>query len=261
MSERTAPLLTIGAVVKRTGIPAETIRAWERRYGVPRPQRTPSGRRLYSEADLQVLRQLRERETGAAQVAAALSKQPPAPALDDALADALRAGNYDLARGRLDELAALLTLDEWLSRVVWPVAALLEELSPEEALLAAVVVRIRLLRLLAAFERGGAPVVVGGLAGTDLRALAVGVLLARERFPVLALGERVPVDVGARAVQRLGGLAVVVQSSSTVDRLRGSAPVVAVLGTPVPPWAVSLPDDLEGAVALLRGRLGPPGGV
>jgi DNA-binding transcriptional MerR regulator len=42
-----------------TGLSEEVIRAWERRYGVPRPQRTPSGYRVYTEDDIAVLRRLK----------------------------------------------------------------------------------------------------------------------------------------------------------------------------------------------------------
>jgi methanogenic corrinoid protein MtbC1 len=40
-------LLTIGALSTATGIPVDTIRTWERRYGFPAPERKPSGHRLY----------------------------------------------------------------------------------------------------------------------------------------------------------------------------------------------------------------------
>jgi MerR family transcriptional regulator, light-induced transcriptional regulator len=39
--------LSIGALSRATGIPAETLRTWERRYGSPKPLRKPSGHRLY----------------------------------------------------------------------------------------------------------------------------------------------------------------------------------------------------------------------
>ena len=39
--------LTIGTLAAATGIPAETIRTWERRYGFPVPERKESGHRLY----------------------------------------------------------------------------------------------------------------------------------------------------------------------------------------------------------------------
>jgi DNA-binding transcriptional MerR regulator len=46
------PLFNIRAVSQETGVPADTIRAWERRYGFPRPQRTPTNQRRYSARDL-----------------------------------------------------------------------------------------------------------------------------------------------------------------------------------------------------------------
>lgn len=39
--------LSIGAVAKATGIPANTLRTWERRYGFPVPRRTDSGHRMF----------------------------------------------------------------------------------------------------------------------------------------------------------------------------------------------------------------------
>lgn len=41
--------LTIGALSRATGIPAATLRTWERRYGVPGSTRKPSGHRLYAQ--------------------------------------------------------------------------------------------------------------------------------------------------------------------------------------------------------------------
>jgi hypothetical protein len=35
------PIYNTQAVVQLTGVPAPTFRAWERRYGVPRPARLP----------------------------------------------------------------------------------------------------------------------------------------------------------------------------------------------------------------------------
>ena len=41
------PWLSIGALSRATGIPTETLRTWEARYGFPTPERKPSGHRLY----------------------------------------------------------------------------------------------------------------------------------------------------------------------------------------------------------------------
>ncbi|MDH5675800.1 MAG: MerR family transcriptional regulator [Myxococcales bacterium] len=40
--------LSIGALSRATGVPPETLRTWERRYGVPASERTESGHRRYS---------------------------------------------------------------------------------------------------------------------------------------------------------------------------------------------------------------------
>jgi methanogenic corrinoid protein MtbC1 len=42
--------ITIGAMSQATGIPANTLRTWERRYNFPEPQRTDAGQRLYDPA-------------------------------------------------------------------------------------------------------------------------------------------------------------------------------------------------------------------
>lgn len=55
----TAPLYNIKAVVQSTGISSSTLRAWERRYHMCRPQRSESGYRLYSERDVAVIRWLK----------------------------------------------------------------------------------------------------------------------------------------------------------------------------------------------------------
>jgi MerR family transcriptional regulator, light-induced transcriptional regulator len=54
------PIYNTRAVVRRTGVPADTFRAWERRYGVPSPLRTEGNQRLYSERDIRIITWLRE---------------------------------------------------------------------------------------------------------------------------------------------------------------------------------------------------------
>lgn len=59
------PRYSIKAVSRRTGLTPHVIRAWERRYRAVQPERTPSNRRLYSEAQVQRLSLLRRaREAG-----------------------------------------------------------------------------------------------------------------------------------------------------------------------------------------------------
>jgi DNA-binding transcriptional MerR regulator/methylmalonyl-CoA mutase cobalamin-binding subunit len=54
----------IQVVVRRTGLTADVLRAWEKRYAVIEPGRSEGGRRLYSDRDIERLRLLR-RATGA----------------------------------------------------------------------------------------------------------------------------------------------------------------------------------------------------
>jgi DNA-binding transcriptional MerR regulator len=51
--------LTIGNVSKRTGLPTKTIRFYEDEGLVPRPRRSDSGYRLYSESDVRRLQLIR----------------------------------------------------------------------------------------------------------------------------------------------------------------------------------------------------------
>lgn len=119
MSSRSG--LSIAAVAGRTGISAPTLRAWEARYGFPRPQRLASGHRRYSERDCEVLlRVLAERRRGASVRAA----------IDRALADTVEAPRSvfaELRRGRPDVMPHLLSKgsllalsraieDEWCAR-------------------------------------------------------------------------------------------------------------------------------------------------
>lgn len=48
----------ISVVAERTGLSSDLLRVWERRYGVVEPARDDSGRRLYTDADLERLRLL-----------------------------------------------------------------------------------------------------------------------------------------------------------------------------------------------------------
>jgi MerR family transcriptional regulator, light-induced transcriptional regulator len=57
-----APTYNIKVVLNKTGIAADTLRAWERRYGLPVPQRTAGGHRLYSDRDIETIKWLLARQ-------------------------------------------------------------------------------------------------------------------------------------------------------------------------------------------------------
>ena len=62
MDERLNPTYNLKAVVKETGIKPDTLRAWERRYGLPQPSRTSGKHRLYSQQDIDTLKWLVARQ-------------------------------------------------------------------------------------------------------------------------------------------------------------------------------------------------------
>jgi DNA-binding transcriptional MerR regulator/methylmalonyl-CoA mutase cobalamin-binding subunit len=50
------------AVLLETGLKADTLRAWERRYGLPQPERSSGGHRLYSQRDIDIIKWLTDRQ-------------------------------------------------------------------------------------------------------------------------------------------------------------------------------------------------------
>lgn len=56
------PSFNLKVVLQETHLPADTLRAWERRYGLPKPQRTAGGHRLYSQYDIETIKWLLQRQ-------------------------------------------------------------------------------------------------------------------------------------------------------------------------------------------------------
>src|SRR5690349_21233893 len=57
MAERT---YRIHIAAELSGVRVELIRAWERRYGVLSPERTPAGYRVYTDRDVALLKRLKQ---------------------------------------------------------------------------------------------------------------------------------------------------------------------------------------------------------
>ena len=55
------PTYNTAAVEQQTGLRPATFRAWERRYGFPKPRRLPGNQRLYSDQDVAAIRWLQRR--------------------------------------------------------------------------------------------------------------------------------------------------------------------------------------------------------
>ncbi|MBI5302710.1 MAG: MerR family transcriptional regulator [Chloroflexi bacterium] len=100
--------LTIKIVAERTGVSVHTLRAWERRYGVPRPSRHADNRyRLYDEHDIaNVLWMKRQIASGLSPAQASLLFQQKSPA------QAFAATQPPLAEMQAALLAAFVEADE-----------------------------------------------------------------------------------------------------------------------------------------------------
>jgi DNA-binding transcriptional MerR regulator/methylmalonyl-CoA mutase cobalamin-binding subunit len=59
---REGPFFNLKAVIKQTGLKPDTLRAWERRYGIPSPERSAGGHRLYSQRDISTVKWLMARQ-------------------------------------------------------------------------------------------------------------------------------------------------------------------------------------------------------
>ncbi len=67
------PIFNVKAVATQSGVEASTLRAWERRYGVPQPPRSDSGYRLYSARDTAIIRWLKQQLEGGMSISQAVS--------------------------------------------------------------------------------------------------------------------------------------------------------------------------------------------
>jgi DNA-binding transcriptional MerR regulator len=122
-SGRAEAKVRIGELSRRLGVSDHVLRAWERRYGVLRPARSPGGYRLYSQSDEIRLRRMQAhlaRGMSAAEAArAALSEAPDQARQEEggALSHGLAATAHALAQSLddLDEPSAQAVLDRLLA--------------------------------------------------------------------------------------------------------------------------------------------------
>jgi len=95
-AETTYPL---GATSRLTGLSAEVLRAWERRYGAVRPPRTPGGTRRYRAQDVERLRLLKAAVDAGHRIGDVAQ-------LDDAELARRAHPKRDIAAGRIEEVLA-----------------------------------------------------------------------------------------------------------------------------------------------------------
>jgi DNA-binding transcriptional MerR regulator len=222
------------------GVPATTLRAWERRYGVPVPRRTATAYRLYGAEDVELVRRMRELvDDGVSPGEAAqrvLGSAPPVSAAEHVPLDGL-----ELAQGRilaatqrwdanaidmeLTRLSMLLDAHTMYERVVSPVIAEVGarwergELSIAQEHLLTDRLELAVRASLRGLERADGPMVL--LACVDFDQHVLGLLGAALRFAAS----------GARTVL----LGAMTPASALADAVRAMAPRLVGLSMSVPP--------------------------
>ena len=234
-------LVRIGELSRRVGVPVESLRAWERRYGLLAPSRTPGGFRLYGEDDVaRVLAMRAHLDAGVSAAEAArlaLAEEVAVAAAPAAVADAselvaaLDRFDETGAQRAFDRLLAALTLDVVLRDVLVPYLHDLGErweygqATVAQEHFASNLLRGRLMALARVWDRGGGPRALLACAEGelhDLPLLAFGLVLREHGWRISYLGADTPVASVVEAARTLAPDAVVV-SGTTSGALQGIA--------------------------------------
>ncbi len=255
------PVYNTHAVVQLTGVPAPTFRAWERRYGVPRPARLPGGQRLYSEQDVALIRWLHDRTDEGMTISRALrllearraAPPPPPPAaarsfaqLQAELLERLLALDTAGAERTIAEAFALYPVEAVCLQLLQPVLVEIGDRWHQGAVSVAAehfasnLIQRKLFSLLQAYDAPGRgrPVLLACAAGEqhEIGLLLVALFLSHRGWPVVYLGAAVPPDDLREAVQRLQPRLVVLSAASdeTARALAETAARLAALPEPRP---------------------------
>jgi len=112
-------LLRIGELSRRSGVSPELLRAWERRYDLLRPTRSPGGLRLYTAHDLERVEAMRRHLAAglAAAEAAALAGRAETGAADESPSPDAARVELGAALAAFDEAAAHVVVDALLARI------------------------------------------------------------------------------------------------------------------------------------------------
>ncbi|MGC9356962.1 MAG: MerR family transcriptional regulator [Anaerolineae bacterium] len=239
-------IYNIGVVTRMTDIPVATLRAWERRYGFPNPDRTPGGHRLYSERDVanlkwikaqidagmqtrqavKALQHLEEEGHSPVKVTSLIPHESPRTTVEPSLSafhqqltTALLEDDREGADQVLGEVMALYPLEDLILQVVRPAMAMIGQawragqITIADEHRATNYLRHRLVMWMGA----GPP--THPVASTILACapgewhegslLMLGVLLRRRRWPVTYLGQSLPLSDLAEYVRTAQPPAVV----------------------------------------------------
>jgi DNA-binding transcriptional MerR regulator/methylmalonyl-CoA mutase cobalamin-binding subunit len=111
MPTNSTPTYNLKAVITETGVSADTLRAWERRYGLPLPDRSAGGHRLYSQRDIEIIKWLTTRQREGLSISHAVDLwNDLTTGGNDPLAESHQTGLPAIQNGLLDT-----TRTQWLS--------------------------------------------------------------------------------------------------------------------------------------------------
>lgn len=269
---------TIKVVAERTGVSVHTLRAWERRYGVPAPQRGAANRyRLYGEndiADVVWLKQQVAAGISPAQASALLRQRPtlraaemsetaqPLAATQAALLDAFAHSDETTARRVLDQAFALFTPEQVVQHIIEPTLReigarwLRNEMTVWQEHLASNVVQQKLFAVLQAQPALplAVPTLVAACAPNEehtLGLLMFALFAQRRGWRVVFLGQGTPLDEINKVARTKPQLIVV--SVTTVLGLVGLVPWLIAKERPAVPLAFG--GYLVDALPTLRAHL------
>lgn len=249
-----SPPLRIGELARRAGIPAATLRAWERRYGVVEPLRADSGYRLYSPEDERRVRRMVELiSTGIAPAEAAEQigrADAPGLAPDDLDADqsrevieeALLRFDDGIAHAEIDRALALWTVDKVVDEILMPLLASVGlkwaagEASVAQEHFTSNLIRGRLLGMARDWGTGEGPkALLACPSGEqhDVSLIAFGILLAERGWRVTFLGADTPGGTIDDAARRIEPQAVVLAMVAPRDASLARAAAAAVEYSPL----------------------------
>ena len=259
------PTYNTAAVEQQTGLRPATFRAWERRYGFPKPRRLPGNQRLYSDQDIAAIRwlqrrtdeglsishairllQVRLREGVVPHAPADVETGRPTAAMADDLTRALLAFDAVAAEQVLSEAFAMYRVEEVCLGVMTP--ALVEigerwhngEISVATEHFASSFLRRKLFSLLNVYESGrGRGLVFAGCAPDEwheIGVLMISLFLVRRGIRLGYLGPNLSADGLAETLRhhRPDLLIVSATSEETAERVGELESVVSALPEPRP---------------------------
>lgn len=204
--------LRIGELARRVGLTPDVLRAWERRYELLEPERSPGGFRLYSDSDLaRVVAMQRYLEAGLAPAQAAIRTRaestPPAVVPDGDPIAGLRGAleNFDegAAHRALDHILERFSVESLISNIVFPylrdVGDRWEngEITVAQEHFASRVLRSRLIGVGRGWDEGSGPRVVLACAPGemhDLPLVCLALALREHDWRITLLGADTPID-------------------------------------------------------------------